>query len=365
MKIVYKDLKKGIVKVVPETSDDIWLLYNIVSEGDIVVAKTSREIKSEQGGGRRIPMTLAIKVKKLEFQQFTERLRVRGIVIEGPEKFGVKGHYHTINIDTGMTVTIIKEYWPKYMIDKLEKSTHLRRKVLIIALDYDEASIAVLTGQGIQVIAEIYSRISGKDSQSFEKEVENYVNKLVDTVLEIMKRYSIDAIIIASPSHLKYEVGKKLREIKDIRIYYDNVSVGGRNGLYELSKRDSIRNVVRELEIGKAVELVEEFMKLLTTQEQRVAYGVDEVEEALKYNAVEKLLVSEEYIKHSNEELRKRIENILIEADKKKVEIYIAPYNTYVCDQVNGLGGIIAILRYPLEYLKILRNKRSNSDRSQ
>jgi Predicted RNA-binding proteins len=39
------NLKKGFVKVVPESLDDLWHLYNIIYKGDEVYAYTTREIK--------------------------------------------------------------------------------------------------------------------------------------------------------------------------------------------------------------------------------------------------------------------------------------------------------------------------------
>ena len=44
MKILAVDTKRGLVKVVPETTDDIWLLSTVIQPGDLVRAKTLREI---------------------------------------------------------------------------------------------------------------------------------------------------------------------------------------------------------------------------------------------------------------------------------------------------------------------------------
>jgi protein pelota len=48
MKVMKRGLKKGIVKVVPERLDDLWHLYNIVTKGDEVHARTTREKKVEE-----------------------------------------------------------------------------------------------------------------------------------------------------------------------------------------------------------------------------------------------------------------------------------------------------------------------------
>ncbi|RLI35051.1 mRNA surveillance protein Pelota, partial [Candidatus Bathyarchaeota archaeon] len=62
MKILASDLKHGEVKLVVENLDDLWHLYNIIGEGDLVYAKTSREVKAGGEGsrpskGKRLSMT--------------------------------------------------------------------------------------------------------------------------------------------------------------------------------------------------------------------------------------------------------------------------------------------------------------------
>ena len=353
MRIVEKDLKKGYVKIVPETTDDLWLLYNIISEGDMVIAKTSREVKFDKGGGsRRIPMTLAIRVTHLEFQPFTNRLRIRGIVVEGPEKFGVKGHYHTLNIDTGTLVTIYKDKWPSYMLKKIEEASKSRAKILLIALDYDDVAIAIMSHQGLNVVYEESSRLPGKDSESFDTELSNYLKSIVDYVTNVVSREKVEAIVIGSSGYIKHRLGELLKEAipSEIRIYYDNISMGGWPGVQELSKRDIIRDILRDLEVVKAQNIIEEFMRLLSTNDSYIAYGINEVEEAVKNNAVSKLVIAESMFRQYED--RERLERILDEAARRRAEIIIAPYDSQVEKQVIGLGGVIAILRFPLEYLR-------------
>ncbi len=351
MKILDKDLKKGVIKLVPETTDDIWILYTIISEGDIVIAKTTREVKGDDGSaGRRVPMTLAVRVKHVEFQQFTERLRVRGIVVVGPERYGVKGHYHTLNIDIGSVITIVKEHWPRYILKRIERSCVRRRIILLIALDYDETAIAVITHQGFNTLFEEHSHLSGKESGSYEEELRKYLEKIANTIHKYIGKYRVEALIIGSPGYLKHRLGNLVKEkVGDIRIYYDTVSTGGVSGVYELSRRDVVKKVLIDLEIGKAQYVLDEFLKLLSKNDSLIAYGVKEVAEAVEYNAVDKLVVSERYLKHEDDELRKFVEEIVEKAFKKGADIVIAPYNSSVERQVDSLGGLIAILRYPLK----------------
>ena len=42
MRILGRDRAKGEIRVLPETDDDIWHLYNVLCVGDIVTASTAR-----------------------------------------------------------------------------------------------------------------------------------------------------------------------------------------------------------------------------------------------------------------------------------------------------------------------------------
>src|SRR4030067_3816121 len=47
VKIIEKKLRKGFVKVVPDSQDDLWHLYNIVYKNDEAYAYSSRAIKTD------------------------------------------------------------------------------------------------------------------------------------------------------------------------------------------------------------------------------------------------------------------------------------------------------------------------------
>lgn len=354
MRIIEARFRKGIVKLMPETTDDLWVLYNIIKPGDLVTAKTTRDVKGE-GGSRRLPMVLTIKVIGLEFQPFTSRLRIRGIVVEGPEKFGVKGKHHTLNVDVGTVLTITKDTWPDYIIKKLESVTRARESILLIALDYDDAAIGILGHQGLRILCEIASRLPGKDSDQFQRVLVNYLKKVSDEALKYVNRYGVKAIIIASPGYLKNEVKNLILEkIHNVNVYLDTVSTGGLSGLYELSRRDIIKRVLSDLEVVKAISLIDEFMKLLVTNDSLIAYGLEEVELAVISNAVKKLLIAESMLRTNDPSYRERVDKLLNEADKRGAEIIIAPQDSEAEKRVIGLGGIIAILRYPFKARSML-----------
>ncbi len=351
MKIIEKDLRKGYIKIVPENEDDLWILYNTIAFGDIVTANTTRDIKfGDTGKSSRIPMTLSIKVTSIEFQPFTDRLRIRGIVVDGPEKFGVKGKYHTLNIEPGRQLVIWKERWSDFQLKKLEESSIYNEKIVITVFDYDEACIVLLTYQGTRVLKEFSSNLPGKNEPNkYSVLLKKYLENIVNDLRKFVEEYNARIVIIASPGDLCKRVAESIRGLrKDLIILTDSVSIGGCSGLNEVLRRDSVKNALKKLSIIRGGIVLEEFKKYLVKEPDMIAYGLDDVEYAVKQNAVDKLVVLSDFLRTYDEEIHRRINELLEEAYRRRAEIIIIPTDTELGIELKGLGGIIALLRYPL-----------------
>ena len=106
MKVLEKKLKKGIVKLVPESLDDLWHLYNLVFAGDVVYARTTREVKLDREFGRpqkgkRISLVLGVRVRDVVWDRALNRLRVHGRLLDAPDDVAGRGSFHTLNIGLG------------------------------------------------------------------------------------------------------------------------------------------------------------------------------------------------------------------------------------------------------------------------
>jgi protein pelota len=353
VRILYKDLKHGLVKLQPESSDDLWILATILQPGDLVKARTLREIHfGDRGSGRssRIPMVLTVKVENVEFQPFTTRLRVRGIVVEGPEKYGVKGKYHTLSIDAGDEVVIIKPRgWSRRLLEKLEKQG-VGEAAVIVAIDYDEYAIGVLRGQGLKIIDSGHLRLPGKDDPNWGEKLDEALNVIAKRVAETVRRETPLLVVIAGPGSLKDELAKRVRgTTSGVKIVVDNVSSGGEAGIYEELRRGLARELLREVAAVVAERIIEEFEKRLAREPEKIAYTLEKVEKAVEAGAVEELLVLDELLHSPDPEMRARVEELLRKADATSAEIHFVSMQSPVGYKLKALGGIVALLRYPLD----------------
>lgn len=345
MKIIDKDLRKGWVKVRVEDVDDLWVLKNIIKAGDIVVAKTLRDVKVDGEGKRRLPMTLAIKVEKLYFQPFASRLRIHGVIAEGPEEYGLRGSHHTLNVDVGSEVTLFKESISQALLKRLESLSSKRRfRALLVATDFDEVSLAILYDQGVRFLNDL--TLPGIRSDD-ESSIDGLVTQIAEEVVKYLESEKVDFVVVGSPTVLREALVKELRTRvgSKLKIFSDSISIGGRAGIHELLKRDSVKSLLQEFVIIEGEEILEKFLKLLMSSPERVAYGLKDVEFATQSNAVDILLVNEDLLTSDEYE---HVERILSIVEEKGGGVRIVPTESPLAVKLRGFGGIIALLRFAL-----------------
>jgi protein pelota len=350
MKILEEDTKHGVVKIQIETLDDLWALYNVLRENDVVYAKTTREVKvGDESEGSRLPMILGVKVKKIEFQQFSSKLRISGIVIEGPEKYGVKGKHHTLSIGVGDVLTIVKETWSSVELSLLREYTSKRENVLVVSIDHDEVCVGVVSEQGVKYAWEEELNLPSKHYYvDYESLLKAYTSRAVKVILDILNNENVKAVIVAGPGDFKNLLKTELVDKLKTPVYVDTVSTGGCKGVEEVLSREIVKNVVGELNLIKARKILEEFKELLVREHELVAYGVEEVYEASMIGAVLKLLVVDELLKIPDDEERNKVYESLKYSHQRGAEVIIVPGKSDVGYEVSGFGGIIAILRFKL-----------------
>ncbi len=354
MKLLHQDLKKGEVKVEINSLDDLWFLYHIIDEGDEVSGKTLRKLKIGEGTERNVKIVkkavrLKIAVEKVEFHKFSNILRVSGKIVEGPDDVA-RGTYHTFDLEEATKVKICKEKWLKFQIEKLkEASAEQTAKVLIVTLDREEASYALLRPSGYTILSELsgdvgkkgYSTSSGKD----------FYSEIVKIIEEYVKRYNLKNIIIASPAFWKEElfnVMKKRDSSLAAKVTLATCSNIGKRGVEEVLKRDEVKTVLKNDRTTKEEALVEELFKEIAKQ-GKASYGLEEVKEAVSANAVQKLLVTDEIIHDMREKgTYGELDALMKKVDQSQSDVNIISTDHDAGKKLQGLGGIGAILRFKL-----------------
>ncbi|MDP6600624.1 MAG: mRNA surveillance protein pelota, partial [Candidatus Woesearchaeota archaeon] len=279
MKLIYSDLKKNTVKVKIENLDDLWYLNHIIEKNDLVKGKTLRKIKIGQETQRKQKIAkksvfLLIQIEKVEFSKTSNVLRISGTVKEGPEDVPL-GSHHTFNIEENSIITILKQKWLKFQIDKLkEASKEASAKILICVHDREEAYFALMKKYGYQLLTSIKGTVA-KKADIKQKET-NFYKEILKQLEGYDERYNLSKIIIASPAFWKEELMKEIMdENMKNKIILATCSSADENAINEVIKRPETENALKQDRIAKEFKYIEELFEEIS-KNNLASYGLKE-----------------------------------------------------------------------------------------
>ena len=347
MKVIFKDLKHGEIKIIPENLDDIWHLYNIIDKEDLVRAVTYRtdEQKDDKKRSKKAEkkrMLLGIRVEEVKFHEFSDRLRIHGTIEEGPQELG---SYHTLNIEAENMdkLSIVKENWKDYQLMRIDEAVKQRNQLILTftSIDDDKATVAILRQSGVQWIADIDSKRSGKmyESKYSEHEFFGEIISIIRSKMEISK-----VLVIVGPGFTKDHFVKYGRE-KEPQLfeksYVHGTGYSGMNGIYEAIKSGVIEQITKENRVVLETSYVEKLFEEIKS-DGLAAYGEKEVENALINGAVDRLLIIDVLVR------RKVGERFLELAKENNSEFTIINTMHEAGKKFEGIGGVGALLRFKI-----------------
>jgi len=341
MRVLHQDRKNNEIKLLMENLDDLWHMYNIVEKNDIVFALTHRKVEKKTDKLRpekveRKKMRLGIRVTDVEFHEFSDRLRIHGVIENGVDV----GSYHTLNLTVGDNVSILKE-WKEHHLNRIKEAVEETKRptLTFLSIDYDEATFALLRQYGVENIGAITSHISGKQYKTDKNEKNNFYSKVLTTLEQIKK----GPVIILGPGFAKEEFYSFVKE-KKLELLKDSAVMGtgnaGMNGIHEVLKK-GVTKIVENTRVAVETKIVESLFEEIA-KNGNFAYGFDEVKNALDTGAVETLLVTDKLVR------TKKADGLLEKAKKTKSKFIIISTVHESGKKFEGLGGVAALLRYKI-----------------
>ena len=349
MKVIFKDLKHGEIKLIPENLDDIWHLYNIVEEEDLVRAVSFRtdEQKDDKKRSKKAEkkrMKLGVRVSEIKFHEFSDRLRIHGTIEEGPQDLG---SFHTLNIDADKMepITIIKEDWKHHQLQRIDEAVQQRSQpiVVFVSLDEDSATVAVLRQSGVQWIADVDSKRSGKMYESKEKDSsKEYFGEILSIVKTNKTKDS--TLVIIGPGFTREHFAKYGKE-KDPetfnKIFLHATGHSGMNGVQEAIKTGIVKQITKENRVVLETEYIEKLFEEIK-KDGLVTYGYEDVKKAILNGAVDRLLITDKIVR------TKDGEELLKAAKDNNSEFMIINTLHEAGKKIEGIGGIAALLRFKI-----------------
>lgn len=331
----------GTITLVPENLDDLWHLKYIIEPGDQVSGLARRRVEGPEDleradSGERATLSMEIEVEEVEFHRFSNRLRVSGVIIDCDRETEV-GSHHTLNVEVNDEIEVEKS-WKPDQLQRLEEAEEAEgASVAVVTIEEGEAYLHSVEEYGVEERGS-WSGSTGKGDDARPRE------ELWDGVLAALRNVDVDAIVLAGPGFTKKDALDYIRErepdIAEKIVVEDTSSVGGR-GVHEVLKRGVVEEVAEEARVAREARLIDELMERIA-DDGAAAYGVNAVERAVEYGAVERLLVVDEYLRTE----REIVDPLLREVEQKGGEVTVFSSEFEPGKRLENLGGVAALLRY-------------------
>ena len=351
MELRVLDSKKRTIQVVPRSEEDLWTLAMYIREGDKVRTVVLRDVAGREARQKeRRPIEVTLRVESVEFQPFSGSLRVFGVIEEGPERFGVRGRHQSAYITLNQPIVLIRdEGWGDKVLKKFMESGPRGRAVLV-AVDYESAAVAIMTPTGLKIVLEQDLSLGPKDDPARERRLEEALAQLAEASVREASQAGASVIGRASPGQIREVLAEKVRSLAPhLHIITDSVSGGGLEGIHEVVRRDSVLKALREMDSVAAQEVVEEFLRRISTDPSLVAYTLDDVTFAAEAGAVERAVIIDEYLYASDDEQRERFRRLMELIEQKGGRVIIITRDSPAASMIFNMGGVVAILRYRLQ----------------
>ncbi len=344
MKVLKTELRfnEGEISLICESLDDLWHLKYILEPGDLVYSFTKRRIEGATDKLRpekeaKKTMRLGIMVEKVEFHKFSNRLRIHGTIMDGIDT----GAYHTLNIEEGTNLSIIKK-WKNDQFERIREAeiAAKRPKVVIATIEEGEACIGLVRQFGVEETSSL--------RQSLGKGEGNRRNEFFGELASQLK-YSaekVEAVILAGPGFTKDDFLEFVRtrepELAKKIVTEDTSSIGV-SGFQEVLRRGAVDRIMQESRIGREATLIEDLMKEISIG-GRAAYGMAEVRNAQSMGAIQTLLIADELLRTERE--IDNIDDFLKDVERSQGKIVVFSTDFEPGKKLESLGGIAALLRF-------------------
>ena len=349
--MITKILDDNSISLIPEESDDLLILRRIIKTGDRIVGTTSRVIKQDKeysrpDRGDRVKIRIALDVEKISLDNVLDRLRVTGKIAESNNESVPHGSHHSFLIKVNEGFNLIKKHWEE-VEKKLIRSKEQKFGFLLIAIDTSDCGIGRLKGTHLELTPNIYSGASGKQYKS-NFNIEKFFDIIQRAVFSSLKEG--DIIIIFGPGETKKKFSNYIQKTSvgqkhKIQVI-EGIDSGGEDGIYTFTKSQSMKEIMSESKLAKVSSIIDEIMYRANKKSRKFTMGFEETKNANQFGAIDSLVFSEKIIQTEDEE---KIIEFLNDAESKGVKAYSADSTTDVGLRVTGLGGIVSLLRFPVE----------------
>lgn len=373
--------KNVAVTLVPEDSEDLWYLYNLIKKGDTVQLLTHRNVKKGNQNQitkgklkmEKILVKLRLLVEDIDYIASDLVMRVNGKSLLQQEYVPLNS-YHTAEIELNKEVSIVKSSWDEYDMSLLDDLCSIEKKADIGAVVFQEgvAHLCYVTDQMTVLQSKIEKSIPRKNkdygTRDLDKAMNSFYNMIIQGIIRHFDFNRLKVIILASPGFLAKTLYERLiqecvnmqnsstKESRICQLILDNKSkilvthssTGYLQGLEEVLADPQLQKKLSDTKFLEESQALLRFQRALNDDDGRAWYGLEEITKALNLDAIRYLMVSDELFRSDDIETRRQYIDLTEQAKRMGAKVYIFSSLHELGIQLNQLTGVAALLKYPI-----------------
>jgi protein pelota len=291
----------------------------------------------------RKPMWIVLNAESTEFQQFTDNLRIHGIISEADMD---KGSHHTHAVSPRDEVEIswtggISESDRSLLAEAVKDGG--RGRVAIAVVESDEILLFEIAQHGMRQVGDTFTLRGGGKREGKSTEIRNaFLAKVAEQASKAIS--SEMPVVICGPGMAREQFESLLKGTGvGHRTLNIGTSIGGRSAANEVMREGAADAVLGEFAMAKQVRLIEEGLARISTN-GAVAYGRKELENAVNQGAIESLIIEAGMLRSDEfwTEIASQVRSV-------NGEVVQASADHDAGEQLMGMGGAIGLLRWSLE----------------
>ncbi len=313
MRVIKLDKSEGLLKVEPQSLEDLWYLTKLIEEGDEATGRSYRTWKPpgvERAVAEKKPVKIKLKLENIDFAQAANKLRLTGKIVAGePEEYCPRGEHHTLDINIGDVLQLHKEinsYHQAILDEAKKRSKHLR--VVVLVIDEEKALLSELETKGIAFGAEFRNHANKRDPKTFEEKQSKYFEE-VALALDAKAKGGA-RVLVAGPGfahkNLQKLLQNKFQELAK-RTTYEHANSAEKTAVFELLKTGALGKLMHEQKLKDEFEALEKFKGSIGRSDGLAVYG-EKVGEMVENGACSELFVLDEVLR-KDKKVQKILEN--------------------------------------------------------
>ena len=279
------------------------------------------------------------------------------------------GGYHTLDLELHRNFTLEKgEGWDSVSLDVVREAVKQDKEGTVPAVVMQEglANICLITEHQTVLKQRVETSIPRKRAgraSDHDKGLLKFYQTTLETLLRHVDITEPRPLLLASPGFtaagfLKYIIdeatrtGNKAVLTNKANFVVVHSSSGHLHSLNEVQKSPEVLAKLKDTKYAKETRLMDEFLTMLRKDDGRAWYGPNEVEKAVEQGAVGRgggvLLINNSLFRSQEIGTRKRWVALVDKVKEDGGDARVLSSDHESGKRLDGLGGIAAILTFPL-----------------